>query len=70
MRAVVPGVIGARSVKWLDRIILSDKESGSHWQQNDYKVLPQNLKDLKEADFTKHKSVQDCSVQSAICQVI
>ena len=33
VRVVVPGVTGARSVKWLSRIIASKDESGSHWQQ-------------------------------------
>ena len=33
LRVVVPGVTGARSVKWLTRIIASRDESGSHWQQ-------------------------------------
>ena len=33
VRVVVPGVTGARSVKWLSRIIASRDESGSHWQQ-------------------------------------
>lgn len=37
VRAVVPGVVGARNVKWLGRIQLSSSESNSHWQQNDYK---------------------------------
>lgn len=26
LRIVVPGIIGARSVKWLERIIIRDKE--------------------------------------------
>ena len=33
LRVVVPGVTGARSVKWLHRVIASREESGSHWQQ-------------------------------------
>ena len=33
VRVVVPGVTGARSVKWLSRIIASKEESQSHWQQ-------------------------------------
>ena len=50
-------------------MIVSNEESKSHWQQNDYKVLPVSVKDLKEADFSKLKAVQECPVQSAICQV-
>ncbi|XP_048784600.1 zinc finger protein Eos isoform X1 [Lagopus muta] len=37
LRVVVPGVVGARSVKWLRRVAVSPAESPSHWQQNDYK---------------------------------
>eukprot|EP00953_Heterococcus_sp_UTEX-ZZ885_P038752 19888-Heterococcus_DN1.PRE.1 len=37
VRAVVPGVVGARSVKWLGKVIASAKESENHWQQKDYK---------------------------------
>ena len=38
LRCIVPGVAGARSVKWVSKIIISEEESQSHWQQNDYKV--------------------------------
>jgi len=37
LRLVAPGVVGARQVKWLKRIVLAAEESPSHWQQHDYK---------------------------------
>ncbi|KAJ8259592.1 hypothetical protein GJAV_G00171200 [Gymnothorax javanicus] len=37
VRVVVPGTVGARNVKWLGKVVLSEEESSSHWQQNDYK---------------------------------
>lgn len=40
VRVVAPGITGARSVKWLSRIIASSEESGSHWQQVVYSLLP------------------------------
>jgi sulfite oxidase len=37
LRAIIPGHVAARSVKWLEKVIVSDEESESHWQQRDYK---------------------------------
>lgn len=37
LRVICPGNVGARQVKWLTRITLSDEESPSHWQQKDYR---------------------------------
>lgn len=37
LRAVIPGHVAARSVKWLQKVVVSDEESQSHWQQRDYK---------------------------------
>ncbi len=68
LRVIVPGVVGARSVKWLNKIVISNEESKSHWQQNDYKILPNNIKNLKDADFSKLKAVQESPIQSAICK--
>lgn len=33
VRAVVPGVVGARSVKWLGKVHVAAEESHSHWQR-------------------------------------
>lgn len=35
----ISGIVGARQVKWLTTIILSEEESGSHWQRSDYKYF-------------------------------
>ena len=70
LRAIAPGIIGARSVKWLSKIILSNEESKSHWQQKDYKHLPPTVNNLNEADFTQIKALQECPIQSAICEPI
>jgi sulfite oxidase len=37
-RVVVPGAIGARSVKWLGRITVADRESDNHFQRNSYRL--------------------------------
>ncbi|GAA5967839.1 hypothetical protein JCM11641_005782 [Rhodosporidiobolus odoratus] len=43
LRLVVPGQIGGRSVKWLKKIEISDKESQHHLHFWDNKVLPMTL---------------------------
>jgi sulfite oxidase len=40
LRAVVPGYIGARSVKWLTGISVQEQPSENYFQQHDYKLLP------------------------------
>ncbi|KAI5741315.1 hypothetical protein M8J76_012407 [Diaphorina citri] len=66
LRAVVPGVVGARNVKWLGKVILSDHESTSHWQQNDYKGFSPST-DWDTVDFAKSPAIQELPVISAIC---
>ncbi len=39
LRTIVPGYVGARSVKWLGKIIVSDKPSPNHYLANAYKVV-------------------------------
>jgi sulfite oxidase len=67
LRIVVPGTIGARSVKWVNRIVVSDKESDSHWQKADYKILPPSIKHPQQVDYDRVPAVQELNVQSAIC---
>ena len=66
LRVIVPGTIGARSVKWLSRIILSSEESPSSWQRRDYKLFPANI-DVNNVDFNSSQAIQEMPVQSAIC---
>lgn len=37
LRAIVPGIVAARSVKYLTEIEICENESGSVWHQNDYR---------------------------------
>lgn len=66
IRLIVPGVTGARNVKWLSRLTLSHEESSGHWQQNDYKSFSPNV-DMFNLDYNKSISIQEMPVQSAIC---
>ncbi|MCU0634351.1 MAG: sulfite oxidase, partial [Gemmatimonadaceae bacterium] len=51
LRAVVPGWIGARSVKWLGRITVTDRESRNYFQAKAYRVQ-------READPTDPRDVR------------
>ena len=42
LRTVVPGYIGARSVKWLGHIHASEAENPNHYQSTAYKVLDES----------------------------
>ncbi|KAI5458239.1 Oxidoreductase, molybdopterin-binding domain-containing protein [Mariannaea sp. PMI_226] len=63
LRAVVPGHVAARSVKWLSRVTLSDEESWSQWQRKDYKCFGPNQ---THVDWETAPSIQEMPVQSAI----
>ncbi|KAH7140104.1 Oxidoreductase, molybdopterin-binding domain-containing protein [Dactylonectria estremocensis] len=63
LRAVVPGHVAARSVKWLSHISLSDEESTSQWQRRDYKCFGPNQ---THVDWETAPAIQEMPVQSAI----
>ncbi|KAK5149658.1 hypothetical protein LTS14_010789 [Recurvomyces mirabilis] len=67
LRALVPGTVAARSVKWLNRIILSEEESSSQWQQRDYKCFGPN--EGSKPDWESAVAIQETPVQSAITDV-
>lgn len=66
VRAVVPGVVGARCVKWLGKVVLSEDESTSHWQRQDYRSFSPDT-DWDSVDFSKAPSIQEMPVVSTIC---
>lgn len=66
IRVIIPGVVGARNVKWLSKVIVSKVESSSHWQQNDYKGFCPSV-DWDTVDFTKSPAIQELPIISAIC---
>ncbi|KAJ5698538.1 hypothetical protein N7462_000543 [Penicillium macrosclerotiorum] len=68
VRVIVPGFTGARNVKWVNRITLSDEESPSQWQQRDYKCFGPN--ELREkVDWDRAPAIQETPVQSAITAI-
>ncbi|XP_076066084.1 sulfite oxidase isoform X2 [Oratosquilla oratoria] len=69
IRVIVPGVVGARNVKWLGRIEVSKDESDAHWQQNDYKGFAPSV-DWDTVDFKKSPAIQELPVISGICDPV
>ena len=65
LRVVVPGTVGARQVKWLNKITASQNESNSHWQQKDYKTFAPSV-DWGTANFEKAVAIQDYPLQSGV----
>ncbi|KAJ3018671.1 UNVERIFIED_CONTAM: hypothetical protein HDU68_011043 [Siphonaria sp. JEL0065] len=65
LRALVPGYVAARSVKWVTKITLAEDESEAHWQQRDYKGFGPS-KTLEESDYSKSTSIQELPVQSCV----
>jgi sulfite oxidase len=66
IRAIAPGIVGARNVKWLGKVAVSSTESSSHWQQYDYKGFCPSV-DSDTVDYSKAPAIQELPVVSAIC---
>jgi sulfite oxidase len=64
VRAIVPGTVAARCVKWVNKIVISDEESSTSWQRRDYKCFGPN--ETKNLDWDKYKSIQEMPITSAI----
>ena len=67
-RIIAPGIVGVRSVKWLDLIQIQLQESKNHYQQHDYKILPRNIDTMEAAEevWEKVPALQEMPVNSAI----
>jgi sulfite oxidase len=66
LRVVIPGSIGARSVKWLGRIIVSDRPSDNYFQVRAYKVLPADA-DPATVDWDAYPAIDEAPLQAVIC---
>ncbi|KAI4387699.1 hypothetical protein MLD38_000111 [Melastoma candidum] len=68
LRVVVPGVIGARSVKWLDSISINSEACQGFFMQKDYKMFPPTV-NWDNIDWSTRRPQMDFPVQCAICSL-
>ena len=71
LRVIVPGVIGARSVKWLRSIRVRKGESPGFYTKKDYKIFPASVQTKKWADskWLEYQSILALNVNTAMCNV-
>lgn len=63
LRNIVPGFIGARSVKWLHKITVADRPSPNHFVADVYKLVPEDNAEL----IAKTTPIYEFLLNSAIC---
>ncbi|XP_027925043.1 sulfite oxidase [Vigna unguiculata] len=68
LRVVVPGVIGARSVKWLEEINIIAEECQGFFMQKDYKMFPPSV-NWDNIDWSTRRPQMDFPVQCVICSL-
>ena len=66
LRFLIPGTVGARNIKWLRKLELSEVESYSPTQRKDYKVFGPNVTDPKTIPWESTPSVQYLPVTSGL----
>ena len=72
LRVIVPGSSGAKNVKWLNQITLSNEESYSTWQRGiAYKILPSNVKRIEDVteEMKSLPTIDSVPVQSLIMEI-
>jgi sulfite oxidase len=66
LRALVPGYIGARSVKWLQRLSLSNQPSSNYFQARAYKLFPPEVT-ADTVDWDAGQMLAETCLTSVIC---
>lgn len=67
LRVVVPGYVGARSVKWISRITLQQDPSDNRYQAREYKLFPPSVS-AQTADHSAGMMLGELQVNAAICE--
>ncbi len=65
LRVLVPGYIGARSVKWLGEISVRDRPSENYFQARAYKIFPPHVR-AETADWATGLSLGNMPVNAVI----
>uniref|UniRef100_J3MTP8 nitrate reductase (NADH) n=1 Tax=Oryza brachyantha TaxID=4533 RepID=J3MTP8_ORYBR len=66
VRAIIPGCIGGRMVKWVKRIIVTTAESDNYYHYKDNRVLPSHVDaELANAEGNKSKSLEQITHKQA-----
>lgn len=63
LRTVAPGFIGARSVKWLGKIVVSDRPSPNHYVATAYKLVTEGSAD----EWAAAPPIETFVINSVIC---
>ncbi len=66
LRAVIPGYIGARSVKWLASITVQTEPSSNYFQARAYKLFPADAP-AQPVDWSTGVALYETPVNSVIC---
>lgn len=66
LRVVVPGYIGARSVKWLNQIIISDEPSQNYFQRIAYRLFDSNT-NAENVKWDDGLMLGEMNITSVIC---
>jgi sulfite oxidase len=65
LRVIVPGYIGAKSVKWLREITLQEHPSTNPYQARDYKLFPPEIT-AKTVDWSREKTIEGLTLNAVI----
>lgn len=66
LRALVPGYIGARSVKWLTKILVQEDPSDNYFQAKAYRLFPSSMRP-ETVDWEAGFMLGELPVNSVIC---
>jgi sulfite oxidase len=67
LRAVVPGYVGARSVKWLSAITLTSEPSATFYQARSYRLFPPHVS-RADVRWEEGLALGELAVNAAICR--